>query len=254
MPSQRSNRHTQLVSFSGIDGAGKSTQIEALSCRMEEEGLRVQVIRFWDDIARLTWLRESAAHRIFKGGKGIGTPSAPIYRRDKNIQSWPMTVVRLMIYFLDAIAVRRAVKKAIRSGADIVIFDRYIYDELANLTLRNRFIRAYVRLVMPFVIRLHLSFVLDAVPENAHARKPEYPPEFLKINRQSYIDLSRLIGGLTILPAMPMSDVKQAVAAYAFNKLSFDGGVARSEVGTGAIESGSRSAKLNGAQHRRAAI
>jgi len=49
MPGRRENNRTLLVSFSGIDGAGKSTQIEALSARLAEDGLRIRLIRFWDD-------------------------------------------------------------------------------------------------------------------------------------------------------------------------------------------------------------
>ena len=87
----RNGSRTNFVSFSGIDGSGKSTQIDALCGRLEQDGRHVVLIRFWDDIAKLTGLRETAGHRIFKGDKGIGHPSAPINRRDKNVKSWPMT-------------------------------------------------------------------------------------------------------------------------------------------------------------------
>ena len=46
-----------FVSFSGMDGAGKSTQIASLRAHMEEAGLRVRIITFWDDVARLIRLR-----------------------------------------------------------------------------------------------------------------------------------------------------------------------------------------------------
>ena len=85
MRSIRKISRTNLVSFSGIDGSGKSTQIEALRARLEKDGLRVLLITFWDDIARLTGLREATGHRIFKGDKGVGSPSAPINRRDKKV-------------------------------------------------------------------------------------------------------------------------------------------------------------------------
>ena len=32
---------------------------------------------YWDDIAQLTSIRESAGHRLFKGDKGVGSPDAP---------------------------------------------------------------------------------------------------------------------------------------------------------------------------------
>ena len=212
---------TNLASFSGIDGAGKSTQIEALRARFEADGRKVVLVRFWDDIARLTRLREGAGHTIFKGDKGVGTPSAPIERRDKNVSSWAMTGVRLFIYFIDAVSVRGSVKRALRSDADLVIFDRYIYDELANLTLRNPVIRAYVQLIMKIVPRPNISYVLDADPVMARARKPEYPLEFLCTNRESYQTLCHLIGGMTVIAAMPVKDVKHAVLRYALEQFSF---------------------------------
>ena len=219
MPAHRKNGRTNFVSFSGIDGAGKSTQIDALCARLEGDGLRVRVIRFWDDIALLTGMREATGHRIFNGDKGVGAPGAPINRRDKNVRSWPMTRVRLFIYLIDAISVRLTVKRALLSDADLVIFDRYIYDEFANLTLGNPAIRAYVRTIMSFVPKPDISYVLDADPEKARARKPEYPVEFLHANRRSYLALCDLVGGMTVIPPMPIEEVKREVLDHALKEL-----------------------------------
>jgi len=100
------NRRPILVSFSGIDGAGKSTQIDALTARVNEIGLRVLLVTFWDDVARLTRLREASGHTLFRGEKGVGTPTKPVNRRDKNVQSWYMTPVRFFLYFADALSLR----------------------------------------------------------------------------------------------------------------------------------------------------
>jgi thymidylate kinase len=209
------------VSFSGIDGAGKSTQIEALCARLREDGLRILLITFWDDVARLTRIREATGHRIFKGDKGVGTPLSPINRQDKNVKSWLMTCVRLFLYLVDAVSVRNVVNKALRSQVDLVIFDRYTYDELANLTLRNPAIRAYVRLIMKFVPRPHISYLLDADPIEARARKPEYPIEFLYTNRHSYLALNELVGGMTVIAPMPICEAAQAILRHARKELSF---------------------------------
>jgi thymidylate kinase len=215
------NSRPKFVSFSGIDGSGKSTQIEALCAQMKEDGFEILLIRYWDDIARLTRLRESTGHHIFKGDKGVGSPSAPIERRDKNVRSRFMTSVRLFLYFIDAISVRLEVEKALRSKADLVVFDRYIYDELANLTLSKPFVRAYVRLIMKLVPRPDISYLLNADPVSARARKPEYPLEFLYTNRQSYLDLCEVIGGMTVIAPMPICEVERAVLGHARNVLSF---------------------------------
>ena len=217
------NRRARFVSFSGIDGAGKSTQIEALRSRLEQAGLRVLLITFWDDVARLTHLREVSGHALFKGDKGVGTPAAPINRRDKNVRSWAMSLVRLCLYFIDAVSLTLVVKKALRSDVDFVIFDRYAYDELANLKLRNPANRAYARIVMRLVPKPNISYLLDADPIQARARKPEYPLEFLYSSRTSYLALNDLLGGITIIPPAPVEEVKQQVLKHVLQQLSLDG-------------------------------
>jgi thymidylate kinase len=122
-----------------------------------------------------------------------------------------MTIVRSFLYLLDAISLRLVVSKALRSGADFIIFDRYAYDELANLNLKNMASRAYVRLIMSIVPRPDVSYILDADPVAARARKPEYPVEFLHSSRASYMTLSKLIGGMTIIPPLPIQEVKGMV-------------------------------------------
>ena len=213
-------RQTRFVSFSGIDGAGKSTQIEALRTRLEAMGLRVRVIAFWDEVARLTGIREGAGHTIFKGEKGVGRPDAPINRRDKNVRSWPMSAVRLCLYLIDAVSVRFVVAWALRSDADLVVFDRYIYDELANLTLKNPAVRLYARALMRLVPKPHVRYLLDADPVEARARKPEYPLEFLYANRQAYLDLGNL-AAMAVIPPMPIENAKREVLKHALNVLSF---------------------------------
>src|SRR5580704_13985421 len=96
----------RTISFSGIDGAGKSTQIERLCASLQQTGLSVRIVCFWDQVARLTRFRETAGHAVFGGDIGVGTPSAPICRRDKNIRSGIMTTIRLFLYSLDAISLR----------------------------------------------------------------------------------------------------------------------------------------------------
>jgi thymidylate kinase len=209
------NRQRRFVSFSGMDGAGKSTQIQTLRSRLTDAGLKVSLVTFWDDVARLKQLRETSGHTLFKGDKGVGSPEAPINRRDKNVRSWPMTLVRYFLYLVDAVSLRSVAKKALKSDADFIIFDRYAYDELANLALTNPLNRLYARFIMWLVPRPHVSYVLDADPVQARARKPEYPLEFLYFCRASYLALSNLIGGMTVIPPMRVEDVAREVLRHA---------------------------------------
>lgn len=244
MRARRKSR-TKLISFSGIDGSGKSTQIQILCTRMMEMGLRVQVIQFWDAVATFTRFREVASHTLFKSEKGIGTSSAPVRRRDKNVRSWPMTGVRLCLYLADAVSASFVVKRALHSGNDVAIFDRYIYDQLANLNLKNPFMRAYAGLIMNFVPRPDISYLLDADPLQARARKPEYPLDFLYICRASYMALCAVIGGITVIPAMPVQSVEQEVLKHALNALSCPGAQSRKASNMEALENLAEKARMD---------
>ena len=71
------SRRPVLVSFSGIDGAGKSTQIENLRHHLSAAGLQVQQLAFWDDVAVLRRFREFLTQRAAQGRRRHSGPNKP---------------------------------------------------------------------------------------------------------------------------------------------------------------------------------
>jgi thymidylate kinase len=200
-----------LVSFSGLDGAGKSTQIENLQQFALSRGLHTKLLAFWDDVVVLTRYREGFVHKVYGSEKGVGAPDRPVQRRDKNVRKWYLSIIRHGLYLLDALNLVRVVSAARNSGADLIIVDRYIYDELANLPLTRFLTKAFIRLVSAFVPQPDVAYLLDADPEAARNRKPEYPLEFLHTCRSAYFDLARMLGSMTIIPPLPLPEAKREV-------------------------------------------
>ena len=205
------DRRPVLVTFSGIDGAGKTTQIDALLAWLHDSGIRVRILRFWDDIAVLGSLREAMSHGLLKSETGVGSPHKPVQRRDKNVRAWYMTLARHFLYCLDAVHLGMMSVTASRRNTDVIIFDRYLYDELANLDLGNPVSRIYAYLLLKFVPSPDVAFLLDADPVQARTRKPEYPLDFLHTNRASYLALSALAGGMTVIAPQAAEEVTHTV-------------------------------------------
>jgi thymidylate kinase len=231
----REKRRPVFLSFSGIDGAGKSTQIDLLQELLEEAGLRVLRIAFWEGVAVLPAHRESASHILFQGDTGTGSPGKPVNRRDKNVQSWYLTAARLFLYLFDAVNLSFVVLRTAASGADLVIFDRYLYDELANLPLARWIIRAYVYALLKFVPGPDIAYLLDADPTLARCRKPEYPLDFLHSYRRSYLALSELVAGMKVIGPLPIAEVRRQIAQELQKKIP-----QRQLVGLSGVHAGTR--------------
>ncbi len=211
--SRTNSRAPLLISFSGVDGAGKSTQIANLINFAEQRGLSTKLLAFWDDVVVLSRYREGFVHKVYGSERGIGAPDKPVNRRDKNVRKWYLSLARHGLYLLDALHLVRVVARARRSSAEIVIMDRYIYDEFANLPLENPLTRAFVRAVNALVPRPDVAYILDADPDAARARKPEYPVDFLRLCRNSYLRLAQLIGTMTVIPPLPLEVARREVQA-----------------------------------------
>ena len=212
-----------LISFSGVDGSGKSTQIESLRSALHAAGLKTTLLAFWDNVVVGVKYREGFVHKVYKSERGIGAPGKPVNRRDKNVRGWHLTVARHFLYLLDAIHLCEVVARAKKSGADVIILDRYIYDELSNLNVNNSLSRSFIKFVHGFVPRPDIAYLLDADPVAAYARKPEYPVDFMKKCRRAYFDLASILGTMTVIPALDLPEAKAAVLRAAERELAAQG-------------------------------
>lgn len=192
-------KKAKIISFSGIDGAGKSTQISSLASWLTENGLRVSILTMWDDIVVGAKFRERASLHAFRGDQGIGTPERPLQRRDKNVTAWPLMLVRFALYAADALSLSLRINRTKKSEEDVIIFDRYIYDEIANLPVEKKWAKGAARLLLSVAPQPDLAFIVDASPEAACARKPEYPLEFVRRNRAAYLELIHLAPSICVV-------------------------------------------------------
>jgi thymidylate kinase len=200
----------QIITFSGIDGAGKTTQISSLSAYLSKRGYRVAEVRFWDDVAVLSKLRAGVSLTLLR--KDATTTDNASLRNDKNVRTWYLMLARSGFYLLDALSLRRVVSRLRNSGQfEFIIFDRYLYDQLVQIRPRHWLARAYIRLLLSLAPTPEFPFILDASPEEAFARKPEYPLDFMRGYRRSYLELREFVSHLAVIDPSTMENVQHLI-------------------------------------------
>jgi thymidylate kinase len=197
-----------LITFSGIDGAGKTTQIERLSSYLEKQRLRVVRLSFWDDVAVWSKMRAGVGQRTVDS-RHADRSFTP--KNNKHVRKWYLIAARLGLYMLDLARLRRLLASQQIKTFDVVIFDRFIYDQFANISSRSRAARSYGRILLKLAPVPDLAFIVDASPAAAFARKPEYPLEFVIHNRQNFLRLKELAPKLIIISEATIDDVTNEI-------------------------------------------
>lgn len=195
-------RRGAIIALSGLDGVGKSTQAEALRASLTTLGFEPAVV--WVPIGSSGLLRRSA-HTIKQGLATL--PVGPLgsasqetvgqrllsqtvdgalvgghWRRGAAL-TWATVGV-----LANVISCRRSARGT-RTGGRIVIYDRYVLDSIVDLRFsyapqgRLAFQEALIRLLVP---QPKCAFLLDATPEVAHARKPDWSLAQTRVRAQHY--------------------------------------------------------------------
>lgn len=179
-----------LITFSGLDGAGKTTLIERLRAGLGERGRCVAVRHMNDDIgvyACLRAIRDAVWHAPGGGRNGrparpaTGTPSRARRVRDAIIwnKAW-----RHVLYLVDLglfLGYRLYLE---RVRGQILIMDRYFYDTLVDVADGRHWwlLRQLARLAPT----PDLPVFLDTGPEEAFRRKREYPLAYQRTRWTAY--------------------------------------------------------------------
>lgn len=208
-------RRPFLITFSGIDGAGKTTQIECVSSYLQERGLRVLRLSFWDHVAVWSKMRAGVSHQAVNSRRADGTSDrsfAP--KNSKHVRKWYLTAGRSGLYLLDVARLQHLLASQHLKDCDVVIFDRYIYDQIANIYSQSFAARAYGKILLKLTPAPDLAFILDASPIAAFARKPEYPLEFMYRNRQNFLHLRELVPKLIVISDAALEDVTNQIHVH----------------------------------------
>lgn len=181
-----------LISFSGLDGAGKSTLIAWLCTELERRQRPVAVLHMNDDVGLYAWAR--ALRDLVWGARPADEPPrmAPRSSRLGRVRDaivWSKTLRRLL-YPLDLLVflVRRFYHEVLRR--QVLIMDRYFYDRLVDVAdgaiEPTGWSQTWLRILAGVTPAPDLPILLEIDPEAAFARKREYTIPYLRTREAAY--------------------------------------------------------------------
>lgn len=172
-----------IISFSGIDGSGKTTQALRLVSSLKKRNIKVQYIHI------IKWTLMNKIGRKLSRSIHVKTE-----KKGSNFNRFMSLVIifRKLVMLTDIFRFYISFNFSANARNKIFIFDRYFYDigvqAIYNGIMGNRLESIYWK----FVPEPTIAILLDISPELAQQREKEHSSEYFQLKRKLYSNRENL--------------------------------------------------------------
>ncbi|MDP2837840.1 MAG: hypothetical protein Q8O53_00990, partial [Candidatus Moranbacteria bacterium] len=175
----------KFISFSGVDGSGKSTQLELLKARLVAQGKKV---------AYFHAVEFSLANKLTRFFKGVQS-FEPSQERAITQASWLSLVLREKFLLVDMIRFCFFRASLRRQGYDYLLSDRSFFDSIINLAYLAKNVRFLswpihwgIVFLATYTPKADIRFYFDLTPETIMSRErtPEQGIDYLRAKMELF--------------------------------------------------------------------
>ena len=224
-----------LITFSGLDGAGKSTLIAWLADALHRQYQKpVVVFHMNDHVGIYAYIRKL---RNLVAGERAPEPHPLVVEEQRTLERKPRSArtmlrdalryaryriiwnstLRRLIYPIDLLVFfcYRAYNERIKGR--VLIMDRYFYDTLVDVsTNRPPWAARMLERITPTPT---LAIYLDITPEESFARKGEYSVQYLRRRQAAYRRVVSWVPSYVIIPTSDLEASKSALHQAVVDRL-----------------------------------
>lgn len=178
-----------IISFSGLDGSGKSTHIDLTVDFLRKEGIRTKVIEIYG--MSFFSIMGSFLNRLSK--KHAQSLVAEQFRIEEklSIKKKYLSLVRRFSLFLDILIFCTFIKFPAKIKHRHVICDRYFYDTVIQLFYLKMCSKQFYENALKWIPMPDIPIIILVEPNIAFGRKVEYDREYFHRKDILYRDIAK---------------------------------------------------------------
>lgn len=200
-----------IITFSGLDGSGKTTYLNESMKYFKKKGYKTRYIHL---------IKSSLTNILNK--KIINKISKKTSKRIDNFEDKDKFYFKYIVYIktltilLDIFIF--LVRRLFYSRSTLVFMDRYFYDALIQvdyLTKPNKF----TKFMFNIIPKANIMFLIDANPKIAYRRKPEFNIDYFN-KKKKYYDKLKNIKGMTVIKDNKLSLNKSRIINIIYKEIN----------------------------------